>query len=176
MGAQRLHDLPADGVHRVERGHRVLEDHGYLVAANLHQLVVAAAEQLGPAKSDRAPESRGPGQHPEYSQRGHGLPGARLPHDAQDLPRLEPVAHAADGMHHPVIGGEVHGEVLDVQEDVGRSRLDHRGVVSVDRTWWHDLPSRQARTRVWVGSNASRSPSPMKLTVSAIRMMNRPGK
>ncbi len=33
----------------------------------------------------------------------------------------------------------------------------------------------QARTRVWRGSKASRRPSPMKLMLSAITMMNKPG-
>ena len=33
-------DLAADGQHRVERGHRVLEDHGDLVAADMAHLVL----------------------------------------------------------------------------------------------------------------------------------------
>src|SRR5204863_2901733 len=70
----------------------------------------------------------------------------------QHLAGRERVAHAAHGVNHPVVGGEVDAQVLDFEE------FRH-----------------QARTRVWRGSKASRRPSPMKLMLRAITMMNRPG-
>jgi hypothetical protein len=52
VDAQRLGDLPADGVERVERGHRLLEDHGNLRAADVVQLAPWHAEELRPAVAD----------------------------------------------------------------------------------------------------------------------------
>ena len=37
MNANRLNDLTADGMHRTERGHRLLKDHGNLFAANVSE-------------------------------------------------------------------------------------------------------------------------------------------
>ena len=51
VGQDRLDDLLADGVDRIERGHRLLEDHRHLAAAQLAALVgrqrqhVAVCEQ-----------------------------------------------------------------------------------------------------------------------------------
>jgi hypothetical protein len=51
---QGLADLAADGQHRVERGHRVLEDHGDLFAPDLAHLVLVQIEQVLAAKVDFA--------------------------------------------------------------------------------------------------------------------------
>ena len=51
---QRLGDLPADRQHRVQRGHRLLEDHRDLVAAHLAHLGFAEVEQVAPGETDRA--------------------------------------------------------------------------------------------------------------------------
>ena len=44
--AQRLGELGADPVERVERGHRLLEDHGDLLAADAVELAFRQAEHL----------------------------------------------------------------------------------------------------------------------------------
>ena len=51
---QRLGDLVADPVERIERGHRLLEDHGDLGAADAVQLALAEPEQLRAAIAHRA--------------------------------------------------------------------------------------------------------------------------
>ena len=51
---QRLGDLAADGEHRIERGHGILEDHGDAVAANVPQLILTQLEQIAPVKPDFA--------------------------------------------------------------------------------------------------------------------------
>jgi hypothetical protein len=43
---QRLGDLLADAHQRVERGLRILEDHGHLFAAQPRQVTVGSSEQL----------------------------------------------------------------------------------------------------------------------------------
>ena len=54
MHEQRLADLPLDRVQRVERGHRLLEDHADAVAADLAQEAVVAADQLLAVEADAA--------------------------------------------------------------------------------------------------------------------------
>ncbi len=48
----RLGDLFADRQHRVERGHRILEDHRDLIAANLAHLALALVGQVLPEQFD----------------------------------------------------------------------------------------------------------------------------
>ena len=50
--AQRLDDLRAHGMHRIERGHRFLEDHRDLAAPDRAQLRRRQAHQVLPAKTD----------------------------------------------------------------------------------------------------------------------------
>ena len=50
--AQRLDDLRAHGMHRIERGHRFLEDHRDLAAPDRAQLRQRQAHQVLPAKAD----------------------------------------------------------------------------------------------------------------------------
>ena len=50
--AQRLDDLRAHGMHRIERGHRFLEDHRDLAAPDRAQLRQRQAHQVLPAKTD----------------------------------------------------------------------------------------------------------------------------
>ena len=46
MDEQRLHDLQADRQDRIERGHRLLEDHRDVAAADLAHLLVGELEQV----------------------------------------------------------------------------------------------------------------------------------
>jgi hypothetical protein len=52
---QRLADLARDGVHRVQRRHRLLEDHADAVAANLAHGVLVAPDQFGVRRSGCCP-------------------------------------------------------------------------------------------------------------------------
>ena len=54
MDGERLHDLQADPEHRIERGHRLLEDHGDLAAADAAHLLVGELEQLAAVEADGA--------------------------------------------------------------------------------------------------------------------------
>jgi hypothetical protein len=51
---QGLADLALDVVERVERGHRLLEDHADPVPADLAHERVAAADELGALEADAA--------------------------------------------------------------------------------------------------------------------------
>ena len=51
---QHLGDLPADGQHRVERGHRLLEHHADVAAAHPSHLRLGEAAQVAAIEQDLA--------------------------------------------------------------------------------------------------------------------------
>ena len=80
---QRLHDLLADRQDRIERGHRLLEDHRDVAAAHLAHVVVGEIEQVAALEQDAA---RGDaagvlGQKPHDGERGHRLAAAGFADD-----------------------------------------------------------------------------------------------
>ena len=75
MDLQHLAHLALDGVQRVERGHRLLEDHGDLVAADVTERVRLERHQVLALEPDGAGRMRGGGvgEEPEDRQRRHRL-------------------------------------------------------------------------------------------------------
>ena len=59
MAQDGFDDLVADGEARVERGHRLLEDHRQPVAAQVAQRIVGDIEQVKTVEADRAGDLRG---------------------------------------------------------------------------------------------------------------------
>ncbi len=157
VSANGLGELVADGVHRVQRRHRILEDHGDALAPDVASDLVAKADQLLAVEPGRAGDPRRLRQQPEQRHRRHRLARSGLADDAEDLALVQVEADAAHGLDETVIGREPDGEVLDDEHRLAARRIGH----------W--------RTLVWRGSKASRRPSPMKLMVSAMATMNRPG-
>ena len=90
MQDERLADLKADGEHGVERGHRILKDHGDAIAANLPQLIRIQLQQVTAIKNDLT-------SHNLTGRRGNE-PGQR--HDAD---ALATAAFADDGQGFPFI-------------------------------------------------------------------------
>ena len=80
MQGQRLGDLAADREHRVERRHRLLEDHRDVVAADVAHFPFGQVEQIGALEADRAFDDaawrRGDEAHDR--QRGDALAAARF--------------------------------------------------------------------------------------------------
>jgi hypothetical protein len=116
----RLRDLLADAVHRVQRRHRVLEDHPDLVAAVVLHLRVGLQEQVVALVADLAAELRVDAARQAHDRhRGHALPRAGLADDPDHLAALELERHAIDGAHDPVLGRELHREIVDFEQLVG---------------------------------------------------------
>ena len=69
--AEDLADLLLDRVQRIERGHRLLEDHGDLVAAHLPQLLLVERQQVLALEEDLAGRVAGRrvGQQLQHRQR-----------------------------------------------------------------------------------------------------------
>src|ERR1019366_1937215 len=122
-----LGDLAADPLHRIERAHRVLEDHRDPRAADPAQLVVAGADQLDALEVSAALEE-GVGRAGKAHQRhrGHRLARAGLADDRHDLAGIDGEGHAYDGVHEPLFGAEADLQVLDRQQWRCRAHTDNR--------------------------------------------------
>ena len=140
---ERLADLPADGQHRVQARHRVLEDHRDVLAADRAKLLVGEPDQVAALEVRRAVrDAAGARQDPEQRQRGDALPAAGFSDDPERLAGSDVEGDAVDGVDDPATRPEADLEVLD-----GEQRLTHA------------LPRN-------LGSSASRSPSPIRLNPS----------
>ena len=110
MRADRLGELAADGQDRIERGHRLLEDHGDVGAAQPPHLALGQRRELAPGEPHLAagdPRHRFR-QEPHDRQRRHRFAGAGLAGDAQRL-----------------AGGDVEGDMVD--DDAAALGCSHLG-------------------------------------------------
>ena len=137
----RLDDLVADGEHRVQRGHRLLEDHRDVPAAHPHQLLLREPQQV-------ARRRVGPGVEPEqdlpvaafgqvrrqqadHRQGGDGLAAARLADEAEGLARIDMEARAVHRAHRLAVGAEPGVQVphLEQRPWASSGTRAHRGTV-----------------------------------------------
>jgi len=115
MDAQAFHNLFADGHGRVQRGHRVLENHADLVASEFaqfffvqRQYVLAVAGDLGAFLDDSE-------RWFEQAQDGfccYGFAAARLSNKGEGLASVQLKADAADCLDLTRIGVEGYAEVF----------------------------------------------------------------
>jgi hypothetical protein len=96
--AQDARELVLDGEHRVQRRHRVLEDHRHVLPADALQDVRVGADELGAAVADR-PAHVGCRQQTEDRHHRHRLARARLAHDGERLALAQLEVDAAHGAH-----------------------------------------------------------------------------
>ena len=118
-----LDDLGADLVHRVQRGHRILEDHRDVVAADLAQTRRRiACSRSSPRKSARPSlVADFLGFSPMIVRQVTLLPEPDSPTMPSVLPSLDRERDAVDRLHDPVVRLEVGLEVVDLEE-----RLRHQ--------------------------------------------------
>ena len=120
MQHQRLGDLRADAMQRVERRHRLLEDHGDAVAAQLPHRLFAEADEFPPSNRIDPGDARAIGQsEPISASAVIVLPEPDLPDDSQALAlgerKRRPIDDAAAS---PPGVGEIDGELGDVEQHV----------------------------------------------------------
>jgi hypothetical protein len=118
---QGLAQLPADRVDRVQRRHRLLEDHRDLVAADLLHVLLFEVRQVALAQAELAGDPAGLGQQAQHRHRRDGLAGPGLPDHGDDLAGLHVEPDALDGVHDAVLGLERHAEVRDRQDRSGHA-------------------------------------------------------
>ena len=127
---ERLGDLAPDRQHRVERRHRLLEDHRDLVAADVPDLVLVHLEEVFALEEDLAADdlARRVRDQPQDRERADALAAAALADEAERLARLDVVGDAVDGLDDALFREEVRPQVLDLQERfaIARSSFEPR--------------------------------------------------
>jgi hypothetical protein len=128
MNLQGLHHLLADGEHRIERGHRLLEDHRDVAATLLAHLVFGEVEQVLSLEEDRAfRHPSGLGEQAHDRERRHRLAAAGFADHGNDLAAIDRIRDALDRMDRAAGGLEPHVQVANLKQRGRRSGL--RGVV-----------------------------------------------
>ncbi len=98
----RLRHLVADGEQRVQRGHRVLQDHGDAPAPHAAHLRVGFLQQvLALEQHPAAGDPRRRRQQAQDGERQRALAGAGLADDAQRLAGVDAKRHLVDRAHDP---------------------------------------------------------------------------
>ena len=149
MGPHLLGDLPADGVDRRQRRHRVLEDHRDLAAADVPQLALRQAEQLAALVDDRAfDHGVGIVDQAHDAQQRDGLARAGFADDAEDLALADVERDVVDGAHQAVLGAEGDAQIADLEHASGipDARIEH-DIEQVDQRIGHDDEERGVHHR-----------------------------
>ena len=116
---EHLGNLVTNGVHGGQRGQRILENHGDVLAAVGTHFLVVQAQQLGAVVLNRTGDVRGGRVQTHDGHRSHRLTGTGLTHDTQGLARVQVEVHTAHGVHDTVFGVESDVEVLNAQNGRG---------------------------------------------------------
>src|SRR5579885_109618 len=161
----RFRNLAADGEHRVERGHRLLKDHGDVLAAHQAHCLLIKREQIAPGKLDGAAgDTAGRiGDQAHERERRDALTAAGFADDRQRFSRRQRETDAVDGFDQAMAEVEISAQVLDCEQWRGRG-------IGYGRFRSH---AHQSRSR---GSRMSRSASPNRLVPNTARLMARRGK
>ena len=121
--ADRLDDLVADREDRIERRHRLLEDHRDVGAAELAQALLALGGEIDDTTRPRAQQHRAAGDasaaqfdQPHQRQGGDRLARSRLADERHRLAKLHLERDAVDRKHVPAALAKGDGEVLDGKE------------------------------------------------------------
>ena len=101
VGQHAFGDLVAHGEHRVEAGHRILEDHADPAAPDPAQALAFQRQHVGVAEPDAAPVLDPPRRRnqPEQREAGEALPAAGLADQREGLAPLEREAHPVHRIH-----------------------------------------------------------------------------
>ena len=114
----RLGDLSSDRHQRVQRGHRFLEDHRDVVAANGLHLAFAQLQEVDALEPDGAADDppRRVGDEAQDGQRGDAFAAAALADHAQDLSGAHVVGDSVHRPHHPGGGEEMGLQIVDLEQ------------------------------------------------------------
>ncbi|CDN42283.1 hypothetical protein BN871_BC_00130 [Paenibacillus sp. P22] len=115
---QRLDDLLADLEHRIQRRHRLLKDHGNVVAAHGPQLVRLHGKQIAAVELDGASDDfAGRAFHqPHDRHRRNAFAAAGFPDDAHRFAGPHMQAHSVDGPHRAGFRAEMRFQLLNMQQ------------------------------------------------------------
>ena len=97
MGLDGFGDLGAYGHDRVQSGHGLLEDHGYVAASVAAHGFGWKGEKIFACKRNGSRDLRGVGKKAEEGQRGGGFAGAGLAYEAKDFAGVNLERNIFDG-------------------------------------------------------------------------------
>src|SRR5262249_4888614 len=136
---QLLANLPADGIDRGERRHRILEDHRDLLAADVAQLALRQAQQLAALVDDRAFDHRvGIADQAPDAQQRDGLAGSGFADDAEDLALAYVERDVVDRAHEAELGTERNLQTADLEHASGHPTMSDFHAFQRN---WHRLTS-----------------------------------
>src|SRR5438105_13586810 len=102
MEKRRLGDLSEDREERIQRRHRILEDHGDPPAPDPAQLALALAGQVLALEDDAAADdARASRQEPDDGQARRGLAAARLADEPEGFTLVQREAHTVARLDDP---------------------------------------------------------------------------
>ena len=117
VGAQGFGDLPADGVAGVQRGHRLLEDHGDVAADEFSPRAGGEFQQVGAVEAEGVGgDFSGEGDEAHDGEHRHAFAGAGFADDGEKVAFRDGHVDAVDGAEAAAGGGEFDGEVADFEE------------------------------------------------------------
>ncbi len=120
---QRLPDLLLDRVQRVERCHRLLEDHRDVIAANVAQMLHVGGQQIGAFEKDFAEGMAGRriGQQLQDGIGGDALAGAGFADKRHRLALADIEADVVHGQRRIAALVEGDGEIADGEQGLGQA-------------------------------------------------------
>ena len=123
MRADLFHNLPADGINRGQRRHRVLENHRNLAAPQMSHLGLPQAHQFAPPVFDRPCDHRiRIGDQAHHRQQRHRLARPGFAGDAQHLALVHIKRHAVNRPHQALFGAEGNLQITNLQNHCVRTR------------------------------------------------------
>jgi hypothetical protein len=127
VAAQGFFELLANRHQRVQRGHRLLENHADLLTPQQLQLRLGKPHHVAPVEMDRPPaDLHWLGQQPHDRQRRQRFTAAGLAGDAQRLPWIQVEAEVIDHPPRRDALADIDGQMLYRQYRLG-ARVTHQG-------------------------------------------------
>jgi hypothetical protein len=120
---QHLGQLAAHREIRVQRRHRVLEDHRHAPAADGVHLGCRHADEFAPTIAGAAGGPAVGSQEPHHRHEDLTLAGAGFADDSESLALLHTETHAVDCFDESLRGGEADGQVLRLEDGHGGSHV-----------------------------------------------------
>jgi hypothetical protein len=118
---QGLADLIGDRQHRIERGHRVLEHHRDVVAAQAPHVAFADLQEVAAAVAHgaRGEPRRSARVQPQDRERGHALAAAGFADHPEALALGDVERHILDGVGPAAIAAELDSQIFDRKQRLG---------------------------------------------------------
>jgi len=124
MELQRLDQLLAHSIDRVEAARWVLEDHRNPRAAHGFELACRRTDQVAALEQDLAANARAVAKKAQSRKPGHALARARFAHQPDRLAALDREVDAVQGTDDALAGVEIDGQAAYVDKRFVHERSD----------------------------------------------------